>query len=337
MRTAIVGCGSIARVHAAVLSRMENVELIAFADKRIERAKALAAEWPGRAYASLEAMLDQEKIDVLHICTPHPLHTPMAALAVARGVHVFTEKPPVTTKAQWAEFEALAENPSKARVGVCFQNRYNPAVKRGKAAITSGEMGRVLGARAFVSWQREAAYYTESDWRGSWETEGGGCLINQSIHTLDLLVHLLGTPTRCEAQMANHSLRGVIEVEDTVSAYLRFSDVSAIFHATNAYATNAPVFVEIALEKATLRLEGDKLTILHADGTAETPDFTLPDALGKGYWGNGHFPCIADFYRCVATGQPFMNDPAGVKDTMRVMLAIYDRCRDDVAAPVCGL
>ena len=114
-RSAIVGCGGIAQVHARALSEMENVRLAAYADTKPERAQALASQYGGQAYASLEALLDQESIDVLHICTPHFLHLPMAQAAASRGIAVFTEKPPVISRTQWQDFQALP-----GPVGVCF-------------------------------------------------------------------------------------------------------------------------------------------------------------------------------------------------------------------------
>ena len=176
-KSAIVGCGGIAQVHAKALRDGDYAELAACADIRPERAETMAQQYGGKAYSSLEEMLDGEAIDVLHICTPHSLHTPMAKEAVRRGIQVFTEKPPVISREQWAEFSALGEG--KVRVGICFQNRYNRSVRYLEELLASGKPGKVLGARAFVTWRRDAPYYTESGWRGSLQTEGGGVLINQ--------------------------------------------------------------------------------------------------------------------------------------------------------------
>ncbi len=326
-RAAIVGCGGIAQVHAAALAQIPGVTLAACADIRPERARALAEGFGGQAYDSLEAMLDAERPDALHICTPHPLHTPMAALAAKRGVAVLTEKPPVVTLAQWEAFAALR---GQAPVGICFQNRYSPPVRFARDLMQSGQAGAPRGGRAFVSWHRDAAYYTESGWRGTWETEGGGALINQAIHTLDLLVHLLGKPSRHETHMANHTLKGVIEVEDTVDAFIDFGGVPALFHATNAYCADAPVFVEIACEQVTLRLTPNTLTCRWADGREERPALDLPEAMGKGYWGNGHLPCIADFYACLAEGKPFPIGIRDVEDTMLLAISMYDPYRGKV-------
>lgn len=322
---AIVGCGGIAAVHAAVLGSMANVTLTACADIKPEKAKAFAEKNGLRAYTSLEDMLAHEKLDVLHICTPHALHTPMAELAAQRGIAVFTEKPPVTDLDQW---QRLTEARQRVPIGVCFQNRYNPPVQHARQLLASGETGRVLGARAFVTWNRQAPYYTESGWRGQWASEGGGALINQSIHTLDLLVYLLGAPTGVKAAMHNRHLQGVIEVEDTVDARIDFGGAAALFYATTGYCTDAPIFVEIACEKATLRIGVDTLHILWRNGRDEAITFEKAETLGKGYWGNGHLACISDFYDCLETGRPFMNDLSTVESTVKLMLEMYRQGRE---------
>ena len=231
-RVGVVGCGGIAQVHGTVLQHLEGVELVGCADIKPERAQAFAETYGGRAYSSMEELLEHEQLDAVHLCTPHYLHTPMAKLAASRGLHVFTEKPPVMTWEQWAEFRQLEQAPT--RVGVCFQNRYNPSVQLLREVLASGKAGKVLGARAFVTWHREAPYYTESGWRGSLQTEGGGVLINQSIHTLDLLGQFLGRATQVEASMMNHHLKGVIEVEDMMEAYLTFGEARRVPRAGGA-------------------------------------------------------------------------------------------------------
>lgn len=323
-RAAIVGCGGISAVHAAVLSELPEVQLCACADIRPERAQALAERYGLAAYDSLEAMLREEAIDVLHICTPHALHVPMAEAAAARGIAVFTEKPPAVDRGQWARLLRVSE---QVPVGVCFQNRYNAPVQALKARLEADEFGRVLGARAFVTWNRTAPYYTESGWRGRWDSEGGSALINQSIHTLDLLCHLLGTPTQVRSSMQNHHLQGVIETEDTVEARIQFGDRAALFYASTGYCQDAPVFLEVACEKATARIEDGRLRLYRAGGETEDLCFASAEPLGKGYWGNGHVPCIRDFYECLASGRPYRCSPKHVEDTVSLMLAMYDAGR----------
>ena len=322
-RVGIIGCGGIAQVHAQVLSNMEEVELAACADIRPERAQALAEKHGLHAYSSLEEMLENEKLDVVHICTPHYLHTPMAQQLAQRGIAIFSEKPPAITREQWQQFRAAAE---KVPVGICFQNRYNPNVVELKRILQEQPYGALKGARAFVTWKREAPYYLESGWRGTWATEGGGALINQTIHTLDLLIWLMGAPDEVHGTMSNRHLKGVIEVEDTVEAWLRMGSQTALFYGSTAYSTDAPVLMDFHFDNAVVRLENERLEV-HQNGQIERREYPMEAKLGKGYWGNGHRACIHDFYHCLADGRPYQNDPASADATISTMLSLYETCR----------
>lgn len=322
-RVGLVGCGGIAQVHATVLAALESTKLSACADIRPEKARALASKYGCAAYASLADMLAAEQLDAVHLCTPHYLHTPMAAELSEKGIAVFTEKPPAIDRVQWKTLQKAAE---RVPVGVCFQNRYNGNVQAARQIIREHQYGDLVGARAFVTWSRDADYYQHSDWRGAWATEGGGALNNQAIHTLDLLVWLMGKPEKVEAALRNHHLPGIIQVEDTAEVYMELSGKPALLYATTAYTQNAPVFVEIQLERATLRISENTLDILTDAGKAQR-SFDAPESLGKGYWGNGHLSCIADFYACLASGKRYQNDLASVENTVEALLQIYEKGR----------
>lgn len=330
MRTAVVGCGTIAHVHAQSLAKIKECEIVGFADIAAERARDFAARFGGRAYDCLEEMLNRENPDALHICTPHYLHAPMAVHALERGIHVFMEKPPVISWAQYRQLKQAVEA-SEKKLGVCFQNRYNGSVRAVKSILESGACGAVRGARGLVTWSRNEAYYTQSGWRGRLATEGGGALINQAVHTLDLLCCFLGRPVWTDAGMANHHLKGIVEVEDTMEAYIRFENAAASFYATTAYCDDAPPLIEIACERATIRIEEPQVTIFYRDGRIERPETAAAagDApMGKRYWGNGHAGCIADFYDCLGTGRTFGAELAGVEDSLRLLLAVYQSARE---------
>ena len=322
LKSAIVGCGSIAGVHAKVLAGLEDARLCALADIVPERARAMAEQYGAAAYASLGEMLANEQVDVLHILTPHHLHVPMAIEALSRGIHVFLEKPAAISREQFAILTRAAQE-SAACVGVCFQNRYNPPVQYAREMLKSGQAGRVLGARAFVTWSRGEKYYTDSGWRGQKATEGGGALINQSIHTMDLLAYLLGRPLSVEASMHNRHLPGVIDVEDTLEAYIRFPGAAALFYATTAYCLDAPVMLEIACESAVLRIGDREVAIRLPDGTSRVERMESMPMLGKEYWGGSHKLCIDDFYRSLKTGEPFALSLADVAPTMELVFGCY--------------
>jgi UDP-N-acetyl-2-amino-2-deoxyglucuronate dehydrogenase len=320
LRSAIVGCGSIAQVHAKVLSSLDESEFIACADTDKAKASALANEYGINQYHSLEEMLDHEKIDVLHICTPHYLHTPMAFQAADKNIAVFTEKPPAMNMEQWVKFSTLK---SRIPVGICFQNRYNPSVQYIHELVTSGEAGNINGARAIVTWSRGKKYYASGEWRGKLATEGGGVLINQSIHTLDLLTYLSGKPEKVEANCSNHHLKDTIEVEDTVEAFLSYKDHSALFYASTAYSSDSKVMLELDCSKMILTLNGSSVRREDKSGRIMNIEFKEDAPLGKSYWGNGHYICIKDYYRSLITGSKPAISIDEADATMRTMFAIY--------------
>lgn len=333
IRVGIVGCGGIAQVHAGCLDRLEGTELVAAADIRLERAEELTKSHGGRAYASLEEMLKEENIQVLHICTPHYLHVPMAVSALEQGYQVFMEKPPVMT---YEEYDSLkkAAFQSEGQLGLCFQNRYNPGSRQAKELFLRNIPGKVIGGRAIVSWSRGKEYYTESGWRGSLKTEGGGALINQAVHSLDLLTLFLGKPLTADAVMANHHLKGIIEVEDMMEAYIRYEEeVTGCFYATTAYCTNMPPIIELHCENMDIRIEEMRAACYTKEGREIESD-ALPavltskrDAMGKSYWGAGHLDCITDFYRALSVGEAVPLGLEEVKDSVELMLAVYESAR----------
>ena len=322
VRVGLIGCGGISAVHTAVLRELENIELVACADVIPERAERYGCA----AYTDWQEMLDSERLDAVHICTPHYLHPAMVSEAARRGIAVFTEKPPAIDAAGWEQVKKAAQ---QVPVGVCFQNRYHPHILTCKRFLREETYGKLRGVRAFVTWHRTADYYTTADWKGNWATEGGGALINQAIHTLDLVIGFLGMPDQAEAAMRNHHLRGVMEVEDTAEIYLQKGDVPALLYASTAYSQDAPVMIELHFEQAVIRLEGDVMTVIRGESREEFTCVTDP-ALGRSYWGAGHKACIADFYRSIDQGTPFQNDPASCDATVQTMLRLYAQCRPEL-------
>ncbi len=321
---AIVGCGNIAALHAACLKELEGVRVVATVDTKIERAQAMASEFKAAAYSDLTTMLAEAKPDVIHICTPHYLHARMAMEAAEAGVAVFTEKPPAMNRRQW---EVLEDAAKLVPLGICFQNRYNDNVVNALKRMRAGEFGKLKGARAQVYWHRDAAYYAD-DWHGTWALEGGGVLINQSIHTLDLMnLFVDAEVTDVEAGMSNRSLKTSIEVEDTVDAYIRYGDIPALFYATNAYSTNAPVSIELDCELARVLLDGGDLVIYRNDGEVERVGQEEMSATGfKDYWGLGHASCIADFYQALAKGAKVPIAVGDIRSSMDLVFRIYESC-----------
>ncbi len=325
-KTAIVGCGAISNIHAEALKCVSNTEIVAFCDKKIDRANKKAEEYGGNAYSSLEDMLDKEKIDVLHICTPHYLHVPMTLEALKRNVNVLMEKPPAILHEQFAQLKTACHK-STARLGICFQNRYNGSLIEAKRILESGSLGKIIGARAVVTWSRGGVYYTESGWRGQISKEGGGVLINQSIHTLDLMTYIMGTPDKVTAVSANFHLQGIINEEDTINAFLEYSDKNAVFFATTANCKDSPILLEFFCENGTVRLEGNTLKITYPDYTSTFKDYATRTATGKACWGTSHLHLIQEYYDCLEKGKPFPVTLESTIPSFETMMAVYDSAK----------
>lgn len=196
-----------------------------------------------------------------------------------------------------------------------------------KQAVDSGELGKLLCLKGIVTWYRSPQYY-ESEWKGRWATEGGGVLINQAIHTLDLLQWFGGEVESIKGSVSTDALEGVIEVEDSAHAHLVFAGgATAVFYATNAYGVNSPVEVELVFEQGRLHLLGDTL-YLHRNGTSAVLSEPVPNDLGeKSYWGVSHGCQIRDFYEHVLAGRPYpLNGPEGYK-ALRLVTDIYESSR----------
>lgn len=323
MKIAIVGCGGIAQVHAGCIDEIVPGSLCAAADIVRERAEDMTARYGGRAYDDWEVMLDNEEIDVLHICTPHYLHTPMAVRALERGIHVFMEKPPAVSWEQWEQLKK-AEKESDAFLGICFQNRFNSNVRYVKKELERNAYGKILGARGIVTWHRDVPYYRDSPWRGRTATEGGGALINQGIHTLDLIQYLIGEkPVSIQAVADNQHLQGVIQVEDTLAATIVYPDTAANLYVTTGCFADLPYLLDIFCESCRIRLEGQQLTIWDQEGIKKEVSFTEEKQLGKDYWGAGHLGCIRSFYHSVEQKLPSMGTEAA-EDTVWLLLKAYE-------------
>jgi UDP-N-acetyl-2-amino-2-deoxyglucuronate dehydrogenase len=356
IRAGVIGCGAIAPLHVQALSALPQVTLTGLVDPDPEAIRRLNACWTvanvstGRdcpeAYPDLASFLQKNDPDVVHICTPHHTHVPLAVQALEAGCHVLMEKPPAISESGLNALSRAIEESGK-QLGICFQNRFNLASRQAYHLIQTGKVGAVKTARAFVTWKRDQAYYRQGDWRGRWETEGGGVMINQAIHTLDLLIWLAGKPLRVEGSIANRHLRDIIEVEDTAELLLNLeNNVTALFYATTAYGSDAPVFLELECDRARLRLEGDHLTLddgseqaagerlsalLKQDPAMTETDRSMPGSTpeGKSCWGYSHFMLIQAFYHSLLSKKnTFPIDLHEGSFALRTLLALYASDRD---------
>ncbi|RRJ64118.1 gfo/Idh/MocA family oxidoreductase [Paenibacillus oralis] len=324
---AIVGCGTIFPVHAGAVSRMEAAGLKLVVDTDGRKAEQAAAEYGCEAATDYRAILEREDIQVVHLCTPHHLHAEMAVALLQAGKHVLCEKP-MAHNLQAAERLLKTAQDTPAQLGIVFQNRYNAISQKIREVIDSGALGKLLGMKGIVTWHRGRDYYAGSPWRGRWETEGGGVLINQAIHTLDLLQWFGGEITSVQGNVTTGILADTIEVEDTAHAGIAFKDGAwAIFYATNAYVTNSPVELELVFEAGTLYQRDDHLYLKQngAETRLDEPasSYNANTVPGKAYWGGSHELLISDFYDHVREGRKFWIDEAEGIKSLRIISELY--------------
>ena len=312
----IVGYGKIGPNHANAFERIENAKLYAVCDINEEKIKLCQESFDVIGYTDFDEMLKDENIHSVHICTPHYLHYEMIVKALAAGKDVVSEKPVTMTREQ---FEELRKNPDAKKVCLVFQNRLNNCVLKFKEIIESGELGNIKAAKSILTWCRTADYYLEDEWRGKWATEGGGVLINQAVHSLDLLRYLVGDFDTVRANMMNYSLEDTIEVEDTFVARMGYKNgAKAFFVATNSYPVNTPMDIEVVFENGIARYTNDCLTV-NGEVVARDDIATGP----KGYWGTGHTRLLVNFYD---KGEYFNIEDA--ENTMYTMYSMYDSAKN---------
>lgn len=322
IRTALIGCGSISKVHLDALSHMDNVELVSVADVKEDRAKARAEQY-GCAYTTdWTEYVSRDDIDVVHICTPHYLHAPMAIALLDSGKRVLTEKPMAS---EVADAEEMIRH-SNGRLAVVFQNRYNEASQFIRQSIADGRYGKLLSMRAAVNWHRTPEYYTESGWRGFYKTEGGGVLINQAIHTLDLMLYFAGKPASVRGHVSTDLLYDTIEVEDTASGLIKFeSGLLANFYCTTTFGTDRPVEIELVFERATLKTDAETLHVTQNGGTELICSSAASGA--KAYWGTTHEVLLRDFYKAVEEKRPFWIDGESALPVLKLLKGVYESSR----------
>ena len=293
-KAAIIGMGVIYSIHLAAIQSNPNITLVAVCDTDESRKSTAPAGVP--FYTDYKTMILETKPDVVHICLPHYLHVPVAQEAANLGVHVFCEKPMALNAKEGAEFVEFEAAHPNIHMGICLQNRFNESVEMLKSIIDSKEFGAVTGLRGTVPWYREKEYYEVQPWRGKWDTAGGGCMINQAVHTLDLMYHLGGEIKQLKASVAQLLDYG-IEVEDTVAASLTFTNgARGMFLATIANYTNESVQLSVQLEKAAFLIMDNTLFRIQEDGTKKVlcEDAKLPGT--KFYYGASHSKLINLFY-----------------------------------------
>ena len=344
-RFVIVGCGVISETHAQSLSQLlpHQVQLEACVDVVAERAEALAQKYGVRA-ATLADVLNDPDIDAVSVCTPSGLHAEVGVQALAAGKHVILEKPMDVSVAACDALIA-AQAGSGKRLAVVSQHRFDPSTKALRTAVDSGVLGKIIGADVRVPWYRTQEYYDSGDWRGTWALDGGGCLINQGVHTLDLMLWLCGPVETVYAQ-ARTAAHERIEVEDIITATLSFRNgaVGSLFASTAAY-PGFPARLAVYGDAGSAVIEGDALASMASrDGEALTGDAPVAHAVQVAMggtraalndtsaspaiaWGDAHREQILDFVDACRNDRAPLLDGAGGRLAVATINAIYESAR----------
>lgn len=330
-RVGIVGAGNISDTHARAALEIPGVEVAAVFGRNVERAKDLADRHGGTAYDDFESFVAHSPLDLVMIGSPSGVHAEQASAFARRGVHVLVEKPLDITTARIDDLNRVAEE-AGVKVGVFFQDRTSVHLTWLKGLLERGELGEVFLASARVKWYRPPEYYGGSRWRGTWALDGGGALMNQGIHTVDLLLWLLGDVERVYARTrtALHD----IEVEDTVAACLEFSGgaIATLEAATSVY-PGFPRRLELTGTKGTVVVEHDRVVLAEllsppsepvpgADGNqnASSTSATVSDV-------RGHRMIIEDFLRSLEGGGRPLCDGQEGRRSVALVEAIYRSAR----------
>jgi predicted dehydrogenase len=223
-RVGIIGCGKIAHNHARALAAIDVVEISACSDADLDRARSFADQFGiGHAFGTLRELLESG-VDIVTVCTPHPSHEAIVVTAAERGVHVLCEKPIAITMAEAGRMIEATER-AGVKFGVLFQRRFWPAAQRLRQTVAGGAIGTPVFASTIVRLGRNRAYFDADPWRGTWAAEGGGALINQTIHYIDLMQWFVGSPIIEVSGTISTLVHGdYIDVEDTAVATVRFAN-----------------------------------------------------------------------------------------------------------------
>ncbi len=300
LKIAVIGCGNISCMHLDAASELPQAQLVAVCDIKPDRADKAAKQYGAKAYYDYKQMIAEESLDAVHICLPHYIHTEVAQYALEHGVNVISEKPMSINYDDALKTVELAEKQG-LKYGVIFQCRYNTPSRFVKENITNGKLGAVKCGRVVLTWYRSDNYYDSSDWKGTWDKEGGGVVIDQAIHSIDLANWFIdSTPVEIQSSLHNRNHK-IMVVEDSAEGIVKYENGSILsFYAMNNYFVDEPIEIRLVCENGTARLSYDDAVIYYNDGTTDSvknvPQTLVSYTGGKEYWGFQHALQINNFY-----------------------------------------
>lgn len=325
LRVAMIGCGRIAQMYKEVFAQLKDqVEVVCAVDPKEDRAQAFAEGFENCVVLTDYKQCFQYDLDVMHLATPHNLHPIIGTDAMRHKINVLIEKPMAITLQDADAMIQVAEEEG-VKLGIIFQTRYVKGCMDIKKLIQEGKLGKLLTARSYLSWSRSDEYYSQSDWKGTWDKEGGGVLIDQAIHSIDRVQWLIGDDVEWIDGTVDNRAHHAVEVEDVAEAFIQFKNGCLYqLYACNCYSYDAPIEIEIVGEKGKVGLKQD-LAWVHLDGEEyyEIRDGYDGLSVGPSYWGCSHITQIKDFYRSVRESLPVFVDGVEGRKALEIIKGIY--------------
>ena len=342
IRFGIVGCGVIAPWHARGITNTPEAELVAVCDVIQERADKLSADFGGAAvYTDYRKMLAKGGVDAVCVCVPSGLHGQVTIDAAKAGKHVMCEKPIEITLDKIDAMVAACAN-AKVKLGVIFQRRTSPVWHKIKKTVDEGKLGKMVLGDAYLKYYRSQEYYDSGDWRGTWELDGGGALMNQGVHGIDLLLWIMGRVKRVSAY-ARHLVRN-IPVEDTAVAILEYeTGALGVIQGTTSVTPGEPTRWEFHGDDGTIVLQEASITKWHCGEEREAPEIQKVDSGGGGVsdptaiGAGGHMMLIQDLVNAIKEDREPMIPGREARRAVQLILAIYESERTGcpVDLPLC--
>ena len=327
----LIGGGNISQTHARAARAIAGVAIAAVYGTNPNKVAALCREHGGKAYHDFDTFLSHRPMDMVAIGSPSGLHAAQGVAAAKRGLHVLTEKP-IDISTERADVLIDAAERAGVKLGVMFQDRVKPGIRQVHEWVKSGVMGNPLLVDARVKWYRPPEYYSGSRWRGTLALDGGGALINQAIHTVDLLLWLFGDVVRVQARTA--TVLHKIEAEDTALALLEFaSGMMGVLQATTAAYPGYPRRVEVTGTEGTVILEHDRILVANLRNAAPDVGAVAPDENQSASSAavsdfRGHQALFEDFIRAIEQNQAPICDGREGRRSIALVEAIYRAARD---------
>ena len=321
---AIIGCGGIAPNHLYAINKLEGLKLACVCDIDEEKAKSTAEKYGVKYYTDYKKMAENEQLDGVHICLPHYLHKEVSIYFLEKKVMVLCEKPfSICTKDAEEMIDASQKN--NTMLDIIFQCRLSTASRFIFNTLKQGVLGEVKEIFAQVKWKREREYYNNGKWRGYISLAGGGSLINQAIHTLDLARLIAGADVESVSPQIANLNHSYVEVEDTVNAVVTFKNGAVLtFYSTNNNFESEPISIKAVCENGLIELSGGEATITLNDGTVLKNDKDEEFFYGvKEEYGTSHITQIYRFY--FGSKEEIENNVEEALKTQMLVDRIYNR------------